>query len=203
MALRMISGPAVQPMTLQEVKDHLRIDYSDMDDLITAYLEAATSHVQGQHSFTGRALVTQTWELVIDHFPVHEIKIPLPPLQSVESIKYDASDGLETTLAADQYYVDNVSEPGWVVPITGGWPTGILDAINAVRIRFVAGYDPTTDSPPDLRENIPRAIKQAMLLYIGNFHEHREENIVGLTTMKLPFAAENLLRPFRVVVPFA
>jgi hypothetical protein len=79
----------------------------------------------------------------------------------------------------------------------------VLDAINAVRIRFVAGYDATSDSPPDLRSNIPRAIKQAMLLYIGNFHEHREENIVGLTTMKLPFAAENLLRPFRVVVPFA
>lgn len=203
MALRLITEPEVLPLTLQEAKDHLRIDYSDMDDLITLYIEAATSHVQGQHSFTGRALVTQTWELVIDHFPVHEIKIPLPPLQSIESIKYDGSDGLETTLATDQYYVDDVSEPGWVVPIVGGWPTAVLDAINAVRIRFVAGYDATADSPPDLAGNVPRAIKQAMLLYIGNFHEHREENIVGLTTMKLPFAAENLLRPFRVVVPFA
>ncbi len=203
MALRLITAPAVQPLTLQEAKDHLRIDYNDMDDLIDAYIAAATSHVEGRHSFTGRALVTQTWELVIDHFPVHEIKIPLPPLQSVTSIKYDDSAGFETTLAANQYYVDDVSEPAWVVPITGGWPTAVFDAINSVRIRFVAGYDPTSDSPPDLAGNVPRAIKQAMLLYIGNFHEHREENIVGLTTMKLPFAAENLLRPFRVVVPFA
>jgi uncharacterized phiE125 gp8 family phage protein len=203
MALRLITGPTVQPLTLEEVKAHLRVDYSDADDLISAYIAAATSYVEGQYGFTGRALVTQTWELVIDHFPVHEIKIPLPPLQSIESIKYDGSDGLEVTLAADQYYVDDVSEPAWVVPITGGWPTAVFDAINSVRIRFVAGYDATTDSPPDLRGNIPRAIKQAMLLYIGNFHEHREENIVGLTTMKLPFAAENLLRPFRVVIPFA
>lgn len=203
MALRLITAPAVQPLTLEEVKEHLRVDYTDADALITAYIEAATSYVQGRNGFTGRALVTQTWELVIDHFPLHEIKIPLPPLQSVESIKYDASDGLETTLATDQYWVDDVSEPAWIVPITGGWPTGVLSAINAVRIRFVAGYPATDDSPPDLRGNIPGAIKQAMLLQIGNFHEHREENIVGLTTMKLPFASENLLRPFRVVVPFA
>jgi uncharacterized phiE125 gp8 family phage protein len=203
MALRLITAPEVQPLTLEEVKEHLRVDHDDSDAIITAYIEAATSYVQGHYGFTGRALVTQTWELVIDHFPLHEIKVPLPPLQSVESIKYDDSGGLETTLASDQYWVDNVSEPGWIVPITSGWPTGVLDAINSVRIRFVAGYAATTDSPPDLRGNIPRAIKQAMLLHIGSFHEHREQNIVGLTTMELPFAAENLLRPFRVVVPFA
>ena len=205
MALRLITAPEVQPLTLEEVKEHLRVDFSDTDTLISAYIDAATSYVQGEHSFTGRALVTQTWELVVDHFPVHEIKIPLPPLQSIESIKYDDADGNEVTLATDQYYVDDVSEPAWVVPITGGWPasSGVLNAINAIRIRFIAGYPATTDSPPDLRANIPRAIKQAMLLYIGAFHEHRENEIVGLTTMRLPFAAEHLLAPWRVVVPFA
>jgi uncharacterized phiE125 gp8 family phage protein len=203
MALRLITAPAAQPLTLEEVKAHLRVDYSDTDSLISAYIDAATSYVEGEYGFTGRALVTQTWELVIDHFPIHEIKIPLPPLQSVQSIKYDASDGFETTIATDQYYVDNVSEPAWVVPITSGWPSDVLSAVNSVRVRFVAGYPATTDSPPDLRANIPRAIKQAMLLHIGDFHEHREQNIVGLTTMKLPFASENLLRPFRVVIPFA
>jgi uncharacterized phiE125 gp8 family phage protein len=203
MALRMIVAPAVQPLTLEEVKQHLRVDYTDSDSIISAYIEAATSYVEGEHSFTGRALVTQTWELVIDHFPVHEIKIPLPPLQSIDSIKYDDTAGDEQTLATTQYYVDDVSEPAWVVPIVGGWPTAVLDAINSVRIRFTAGYPATTDSPPDLRGNIPSAIKQAMLLHIGSFHEHREEQIVGLTTMQLPFAAENLLRPWRVVVPFA
>jgi uncharacterized phiE125 gp8 family phage protein len=203
MALRMITAPAVQPLTLEEVKQHLRVDYTDSDSIISAYIEAAASYVEGEHSFTGRALVTQTWELVIDHFPVHEIKIPLPPLQSIDSIKYDDTAGDEQTLATTQYYVDDVSEPAWVVPIVGGWPTAVLDAINSVRIRFTAGYPATTDSPPDLRGNIPSAIKQAMLLHIGSFHEHREEQIVGLTTMQLPFAAENLLRPWRVVVPFA
>jgi uncharacterized phiE125 gp8 family phage protein len=203
MALRRIVAPEVEPLTLAEVKEHLRVDHTASDSIIQAYIAAATSYVDGEFGVLGRALVTQTWELVLDHFPVHEIKIPLPPLQSVESIKYDDPDGFEQTLATDQYYVDDASEPAWVVPITGGWPTAVLEAINSVRIRYVAGYEPTTDSPPDLAGNVPRAIKQAMLLHIGSFHEHREQNIVGLTTMELPFAAQNLLRPWLVWIPFA
>jgi len=203
MALRRIAAPAVEPLTLTEVKEHLRVDHNISDSLIQTYIEAATSYIDGEFGLLGRALVTQTWELIIDHFPVHEIKIPLPPLQSVTSIKYDDPDGFEQTLATDQYYVDDASEPAWVVPTTAGWPTAVLQAVNAVRIRYVAGYEATNDSPPDLAGNVPGAIKQAMLLLIGNFHEHREQNIVGLTTMTLPFAAENLLKQWRVVIPFA
>src|SRR5262245_425152 len=203
MALRRIVAPTVEPLTLAEVKEHLRVDHNASDSIIEAYIAAATSYVDGEFGVLGRALVTQTWELVIDHFPVHEIKIPLPPLQSVTSIKYDDPDGFEQTLATDQYYVDDASEPAWVVPVVGGWPTAVLQAVNSVRIRYVAGYDPTTDSPPDLAGNVPQAIKQAMLLLIGNFHEHREQNIVGLTTMTLPFAAQNLLRPWLSWIPFA
>jgi uncharacterized phiE125 gp8 family phage protein len=203
MALRRIVAPAVEPLTLAEVKEHLRVDHDTSDSIIQAYIAAATSYVDGEFGVLGRALVTQTWELVIDHFPVHEIKIPLPPLQSVESIKYDDPDGFEQILGTDQYYVDDVSEPAWVIPIIGGWPTAVLEAINSVRIRYVAGYEATTDSPPDLAGNVPRAIKQAMLLHIGSFHEHREQNIVGLTTMQLPFAAQSLLRPWLAWIPFA
>src|SRR5262245_11010801 len=192
MALRLITAPAVLPLTLTEVKQHLRVDYTEADDLITAYIEAATSYVQGEFSYTGRALVTQTWQLVIDHFPVHEIKIPLPPLQSITSIEYDGTDGLPIILATDQYAVDDSSEPAWIVPTTAGWPTAVLNAINAVRIEFIAGYPATSDSPPDLRANIPASIKQALLLLIGQFHEHREENVVGLIANRLPFASENL-----------
>ena len=203
MGLRLIAAPAVLPLTLAETKEHLRVDDTDSDNLITTYIEAATSYVDAEYGYLGRALVTQTWELVIDGFPLHEIKVPLPPLQSVVSVRYDDTAGDEQTLPADQYYVDDASEPAWIVAASGGWPTGVLDALNSVRVRFVAGYDPTTDSPPDLRANIPRAIKQAMLLLIGSFYEHREQNIVGLTTMQLPFAAQNLLMPHRVVIPFA
>lgn len=203
MALKPITAPAVLPLTLAEVKEHLRVDHSDEDNLISLYIQAATSFVDGENGFLGRALVTQTWELVIDTFPTHEIKIPLPPLQEVESVKYDDSDGNEQTLATDGYWVDDALEPGWIVPATAGWPSDVLDAVNAVRVRFIAGYPATEDSPPDLRANVPASIKHAMLLHIGSMYGQREDMVIGTIVNKLPFGAEQLLRPFRVTVPIA
>src|SRR5262245_32745258 len=197
MALRLITAPTVEPLTLAETKQHLRVDHDDDDDLIAAYIAAAVSYCDGEYGFLGRALVTQTWELVLDNFPLHEIKIPLPPLQSVESIKYDDSAGDEQVVATDSYWVDAASEPGWIVPATAGWPTAVLDAVNSVRVRFVAGYDPTTDSPPDYRANVPRAVKQAMLLQVGQFYQQREDVVIGVNAVRLSWGAEALLRPFR------
>jgi uncharacterized phiE125 gp8 family phage protein len=202
MALRLITAPAAAPLTLAEAKAHLRVNHDDEDALINGLIDAVRGHVDGKDGFLGRALVTQTWELVLDKFPAAEIKIPLPPLQTVESIKYDDGAGLEQTLAANQYSVDNASEPGWVMPVTARWPT-TLDAINAVRIRFVAGYAPDANSPPDLAANVPGAIKAAMLLLIGSLYEHREAIVIGQTAVQIPWGAEQLLRPFRVQLGMA
>ena len=204
MALRMITAPSVEPLTLEQVKAHLRVSHSDDDSTIEIYMRAARMTVEGPEGFLGRALVTQVWELVLDAFPANEIKVPLPPLQTVESIRYDDPDGNEQVVSTLNYWVDNVNEPGWVVPTAGvPWPTP-LDAVNSVRVRFIAGYSPTSDSPPDLRANVPFDIKAGMLLLIGSMYEHREENVVGVTApASLPFGAEALLRPRRVQLGMA
>ena len=197
MALTRITAPTVTPLTLTEVKRHLNVTTTDKDAMISLYLQAATDYVDGEWGFLGRALVTQTWLLTIDEFPDAEIKIPLPPLQSVTSVKYDDPDGVEQTVASTDYYVDSASEPGWVVPVANvSWPTP-LDAVNAVRIEFVAGYDPSTDSPPDLTANIPFNIKAGILLLTANMFEFRQEN-VEQAMASLPFGADRLLRRHKI-----
>src|SRR4030095_8045227 len=152
-ALVRLVAPTTTPLSLSEVKAHLRVDDTDLDDVIQIYLDAATAHVDGEWGYLGRALVTQTWRLTIDTFPSAEIKIPLPPLQSISSVSYFDSAGDPQTLIEDtDYFVDDQSEPGWIAPMTS-WPT-TLDAINSVAIDFVAGYAGTS-SPPSLTENIP------------------------------------------------
>jgi uncharacterized phiE125 gp8 family phage protein len=151
----------------------------------------------------GRKLVTQTWELVIDEFPDEEIKIPYPPLQSIVSIKYDDAAGAEQTLATSGYVVDNVSEPGWVVPSTSGWPT-TFEGINAVRIQFIAGYGATSDSPPSFVANIPQSIKNGILLHLGLMYANRENLIVGTIASALPWGgADELFRQYRVEMSMA
>lgn len=182
MALKLITAPATTPVSLTEAKAHLRVDHTDDDTLITACIAAATAYVDGPNGWLGRALIEQTWELTIDEFPDNEIKIPMPPLIEVVSIKYDDTAGDEQTLSTDDYTVDLVSEPGWVLP-DDTWPS-TFDGINAVRIRFRAGYT----------GGVPADIKAAILLYIGTLYEHRETVIVGQAATQLPWAAEALLR---------
>lgn len=200
MALRLITAPSVEPVTLAEAKTHLRVDDIDEDALITALISASRTYCE---QWTARAFITQTWELVLDAFPVNEMGIPLPPLQSVTSIKYDDGGGAEQTVAPSEYTVDDVSQPGWVVPkASGSWPKTFA-GINAVRVRFVAGFAP--NSPPvSLAENVPPPIRAAMLLHIGQLYENREDVIVGTVINKVPTGGiEYLLRQFRVALGMA
>jgi len=215
--LTRIVDPAVLPLTLNEVKAQLRVTTNDQDDLITGYIMAATDFIEGEWGFLGRALVTQTWRLTLDGFPGSagfgsawwqagsyqfggsggQIKIPLPPLQSIASIKYDDSNGNEQTVSQFSYFVDTASEPGWVVPAGATtWPS-TLSAINTVRIDFVAGYLPDSSSPPDLAANVPNNIKQAMLLMISGWMENRE-GTVDSRLATLPFGADILLRRHKI-----
>lgn len=196
MALRRIAGPASEPVTLTEAKAHLRVDHSDDDTLIGALIAAAREYVE---QFLGRVLVDQTWELVFDEFPDNEIQIPKPPLIEVVSVKYDDTAGDEQTIDPGDYSVDNVSEPGWVLPqSSGSWPS-TFDGINAVRIRFRAGY---VDSSSPSGE-VPGDIKAGLLLLLGSLYEHRETQVIGQTAVLLPWSAEQLLRPKRVQLGMA
>lgn len=209
MANRLISPPAVEPLTLAQAKEHLRVVASDEDNLITAIIKAARLNVE---AWTGRALIDQTWELVLDSFPAasqnnfpfvvptvggNAIEIPKPPLIAVTQFAYDDTAGDEQILDPTAYFVDNASEPGWVVPAgSTSWPSTI-NAINSVRIRFRAGYQ-TADSPADTA--VPEDIKAAMKLLIGNMYEHRETQVVGTIANRLPWGVEQLLRPHRVLL---
>lgn len=200
MGLKLITPPATDPITLAEAKAHLRVIDNDDDVLIAAIVKSATANAEG---FLGRALVDQTWDLYLDAFPTTndlEIKIPLPPLIGVVSVNYFNSAGIETQVNSDAYYVDNASQPGWIVP-TGGrsWPT-TLDAINAVRVTFRAGYLDNS-SPPQVA--VPFDIRAGILLTVGSLYEHREQVVVGTVTAKLPWGVEQLLRPHRVLFGMA
>jgi len=63
---RCVVPPTTEPLSLDEVKEHLRIESSAEDALLQVYIEAAREICE--HN-TSRVLVTQTWESVFDAFP--------------------------------------------------------------------------------------------------------------------------------------
>ena len=197
MALRLVTAATIDPVTLTEAKTHCRVDGTDDDALLTSLITAATQHISdGKNGWLGRALITQTWELLLDTFPTNEIRVPLPPLQSVTFVKYVDEDGVTQTISASDYEVDLASEPGWIIPVIDvDWPTP-MQTINAVTVRFVCGYgNATTD--------VPEAIRAGMLLLIGHWYAQREAVVVGQqAAVVLPMAVEALLMPYRRVVCF-
>lgn len=146
MALITITGPAVEPVTLAEVKDAARVDGTALDAQITLLIVAFRQ--QAEH-IQGRRLITQTVELVLDEFPSDEdIDLLLPDVQSITSVKYyDAAEDLQT-LAVDAYSLDATSTPGWLL-VVDDWPETAVVA-NAVHIRYVVGYG---DAPEDVPSN--------------------------------------------------
>jgi uncharacterized phiE125 gp8 family phage protein len=185
MALKLITAAAAEPVTLAEAKAHLRATDAE-DALIGTLILAARQALDGRDGILGRALMEQTWELVLDAFPCPSIDIPLPPLKSVTSVKYIDADGVEQTLAEAAYTVDADSEPGRVVVVDAWPPTKAVP--NAVRIRFVAGYADAT--------SVPDGLKAAMLLHIGDLYVNRERGITGTIHAENP-AYDSLVFPYR------
>lgn len=186
-AVATVAGAAcVFGVTIQKVQP-----YSAEDTLLTALIQAAREYAEG---YLNRALVTQTWELVLDDWPNEDyVELPLPPLQSVTDIKYKDIAGTESTWAATNYIVDTDSFLGRVVLADGcSWPTTTLYPAGGIRIKFVAGYG--------LAADVPQTTKHALLMLIGHWYKNREVDLaVGSTYQEAPFAVKVLLDLNRVV----
>lgn len=198
MALKLITPPVAEPITLDEAKAQCRVDIDDDDTLIAALIVAAREYAEG---YQNRRYITQTWELVLDNWPYGScIEMPLPPLQSVTSVKYKGSSGIELTWAASNYIVDTDSYVGRLVLADDlSWLGDELFPVGAIRIRFVAGYLPEGNSPDiDYAANVPQRVKQAMLLLVGHWYENREA-VNDRSVQEIPFAVKALLGLDRVV----
>lgn len=202
--------PAIEPVTLAEAKNHLRVD-SDItqDDVLIAMLIGAARRYA--EVYCGRSFITQQWRLVLDSFPGpslygvpfgvpfslpgHAILLERGPVQSVNSIVYTAMDGYGEAL---------MSNDDWVADLSGGlaritprfgkiWPIP-LPQIGAVKVAYTAGYG---SSPSD----VPEGIRHWILLRLNTLYENREE-VAILPRGKvdpLPFI-DGLLDPYRVVL---
>lgn len=178
--------PTAEPLTLAEVKAHLRIEEDDdTEDLyLLGLIQSAREYVE---DYCGIALLTQTWQLVSDGFQcVFQLR---PPVQSVSSVSYVDAVGSTAAVASSVYRLDSTSWPARLTnDYSQTWPTP-LQTTNAVTITYVTGYSSAA--------SIPQRIKQAMLMHIADAYENRESQIVG-ATLQDTGAVNRALFPYRV-----
>lgn len=180
----LVTAPASEPVTATEAKAHMRVDGSTEDTLIGNLIKAARVIVERKQN---RQLITATWDAVFDRFPYDRvIRLPLPPLQSVTSIKYIDVDGVEQTFSSSKYTVVTNSVEGRIELNDGeAWPT-TSNRIGAVTIRFVAGYGSNTT-------DVPETTRLAILQLVAHWFETREPVVIGQGVNKVPFSVEALI----------
>jgi len=191
MALTLVTGPAIEPVTLEEAKAHCRVDTSDDDGLLADLVIAATRHVE---RFTHRRLISQVFDDKRDAAPSSVWESPIAPVLSIGSVTYVDTAGATQTWSSALYRTDipagPTAGPARLTPIYGGsWPQ-TQDVINAFTVRFTAGYGTTAVS-------VPYDIKAAIKLLVGHLYENREPVVIGNIVTAVPLAVDSLLWPYK------
>ncbi len=146
-----LNGPAMEPLTLAEAKRVLRIDHADDDAIIQSMVKAARQRVEAR---TGRALITQTWRIVMDAWPWGgRVALPVMPVQSVTAVRLYDSYGVPQIVSPPIYNLVSGTEPP-VIDVSAVQNPG--KARDGIEIDVVAGYGP---SPADVPETLRQALR--------------------------------------------
>lgn len=180
-SMKLITPPAVEPVTVAEVKIHAHVDHDVDNSLIAQWITTARILAE---NYQRRAYYEQVWELSFDDFPYLPLLIPRPPLVSIDSIHYYDYQNTMTAMSLSDFIVDINHEPGRLAHAYDKiWPTVTLKTIDAIRIRYTCGYavsssvvTSTTTYAPDVAD-IPDNIKDAIYLYCSYRNENRSGEI--------------------------
>lgn len=205
--LNLVAAPATLPLSLNEAKLYLRLEDDDtLDDALVANLTRVA--MEACERFTGRALISQTWDLFLDRWPgaaeaplaegltlgidmpqrLEAVVLPRPPLQAVMHVKtYDDADAA-TLWSAQNYFVDTASVPGRLGPRAGHVLPLPGRVANGIEVRFVAGYG---DAPG----SVPEALRQGLRLLVAHLYEHRGDDPAAAATAS---GAARLWRGYRL-----
>lgn len=178
MGLTVITPPAAFPVSRAEAKLHCRIDGGEEDTLIDGLIAAAADYVS---QYTGRSLGVQTLKLTAERFS-DPVTLPRGPVEAINEVTYYYG-GTSHTLSASSYLLD---ENALFRVVGYSWPETDTRP-DAVSIEYSAGHSPT-----------PAAIKQAMLLLVGDWYRGRENTILGSSQpVEMPHAVTALLSNYR------
>lgn len=183
----LLSGPAAEPVSLDEAKSWLRLEAGDEDLLVRALIVSARMTLE---AYTRRCFVTQSWRMGLDAWPAATMRrkllaAPFAPFQSVSAIRIFDASGVARELAAEAYRAPAAPEAGRIAFVDA--PPAPGRATDGIEIDLVAGYGGAAMTPEPLR--------RAILALVAHWHENRGD--VAEAATRPPALVEALARPFR------
>jgi len=180
---QVITAPTVLPVSLAEVKEHLRLDPDDdtQDDYLTFLIQTATEFAEERLK---RVLINTKFRTYRDWFECC-ILLRRSKLQTLDLFEY-LVDGTFTTVDSDLYYTTDESDYSKIVLKNEScYPTDKDDQLQSIKIEFTAGYGSTAAS-------VPPKIKMALLNHIAALYENRGDCDNASISATLPATSKNI-----------
>ena len=188
----LVSPPGAPPVTLGDVKRHLRIDHADDDGLIGTYIAAAVEHLDALAGILGRCLVSQQWRQDFHRF-CHRLDLAFPHVATA-AVEYLDADG--AAIATDhEWTLRTDSEEAYLTLARSSVAPSGLDII---RVTFTAGYGTMPSDGSEDPNPVPGPIRSAILLMVGDLYRFRETaEGGGIAKVEMSVTADRLLTPYR------
>lgn len=205
MALKIITPPATDalPVTLEEAKDHLRVEGDASNALITRQIRAVTDWLAGRNGWLGRSLICQTLALtvplpVLMGFTGPEVSregacgitLPRPPVITIKSVEVIDAAGSPvvvptagfTTYDGDDDLTHLVFLPDYRWPVIAAGPAFL-------RVTYDAGYGPKST-------DVDEGLRHAILMAVARLHEARGDPFS--TSLQDDPVMQRMFAPYRV-----
>ena len=188
MQFRLLSGPAIEPVSLADAKAHLRVDQTYDDSLIASLIAVARAQVEQE---TSHAMVHQTWRVAVHRWQTgRRIVLPRTPAVQLIEIRSIASDGQSELVPIADFQLNAHDAPATVEPIHQRAFHFTSGVVQHVEIDYLAGFGSDVSS-------VPQALKQAILMLVGHLYETREAASTSQQAIA-PKGYDDLLRPYKM-----
>lgn len=196
--IEVVAENAARPVTLEELKKHVKADdFADDDEQLGIFLDAAIDFVADRTSLTLRR---SSWRVDRCDWWAGCLQILLTPVRDV-AIKYLDTDGAEHTVDPALYRWERTKLGQAEIRFLDAFTSPAVkdDTFNAVQIELEAGFDqnPNLTGSDDPELDFPPRARQAVLMLAASWYRNREAVAEGELKV-VPLAAEALMGQLRV-----
>ena len=198
MEVKVITPPAELPLTLDEVKEYIKVDFTEDDALIMRLITAVTMYAQ---LYTGLSFITQVLDIYFTNSGCNEL--PYGPHQSIDAVSRINYDGTEVILTDQEYHYSGLL---YYSLHCGGsaeyfYPIGSLHcgrsfklsspwgAVNQMKVTVTAGFGDASQ--------VPDGIKTAILKEVAELYENRENTVIGTIIADLSSTTKDYLYQYK------
>lgn len=188
MKLRQTSTSFEEPVTVAELRQHLRIEHNDEDSYLTMLI--SSSRALAENMIDG-IIADRVFEQKLDYFS-YSMLLPHRPVDPESiTISYFDEDGVSQNITSFDYKSDLFQTT--ITPAYGeSWPA-TESGKDKVIIDFTAGIAGAEGS-------MPADVKHAILMIASTLYDQREDHTAQIKLNDVPLSSQMLLDGYKKVI---